>query len=120
MSMDDLAFHPVIVVQDRYGGSYSKGRWLAVARADAPMPSQALSRIAWVMDDGPGGDDLSCAIFWTEPPPWIAAAATPDQAVAELYASGGADDGGWTLRYLDDYRRFGEEWGHSQERSVVS
>lgn len=76
--------YPVAVVQDRYQGTYSNGEWLAICRAG--RNEDGMSRISWLLEFGPSGDDIEAADFWASPPPWIAVGPTPDQAVANLIA----------------------------------
>jgi hypothetical protein len=68
-----LMLYPVAIYEDRYGGCYSKGKWLAVAEADI---HNLLN-----MQGGPYGNDTDCADFWGNPPQWIAVGATPEEAL---------------------------------------
>jgi predicted transcriptional regulator len=74
--------YPIIVLQDRYGGTYSGGAWLAVSVAD--RLENGLYRVIRCLEGGPSGDDLEAQDFWGSPPEWIEAADTPDHAVARL------------------------------------
>lgn len=76
---------PVAVIEDRYGGVYSGGAWLAIAEATIHLGLQ--TRVGWCLDDGPHGDDGDAMEFWAEPPPWIAVGATPDEARNALYSA---------------------------------
>lgn len=69
------------VIEDRYDGAYSTGRWLAVAGETEQIIRQ---RLAWVVAHGPGGDDREAAEFWVDPPKWIAAADTAETAIERL------------------------------------
>jgi hypothetical protein len=80
MSEPDL--YPVAVVEDRYGGTYSGGRWLAIAQAD--RLENGAYRIVRCLEDGPHGDDGDAMAFWSDPPGWIACGDTPDEAVRKL------------------------------------
>ncbi|ARQ01444.1 hypothetical protein [Pseudorhodoplanes sinuspersici] len=73
---------PIVVIEDRYGGAYSRGIWFAVARADVIIEGQ--SRGAWCLDHGPNGGDIEANIFWHEPPMWVASGASPDAALLAL------------------------------------
>ena len=73
---------PIAVIEDRYGGIYSGEPWLAIGRAD--YPDNGGYRIIHCLQGGPHGDDVEAAEFWASPPGWIAAGATPDQAVQNL------------------------------------
>ena len=94
MSSDHLSLAPIVVVEDRYGGGYSGGRWLAVATADVEI--EGLPRSTWVAGDGPGDGNISCALFWMEPPAWIAVGQTPDAAIDALASQADAKDNKWT------------------------
>jgi hypothetical protein len=74
--------YPVIVVQDRYSGVYSGGRWLAIANG-----RDAGNRMADVWCGAHGGD-TEAAEFGADIPSlhWIAVGETPDEAVAALVA----------------------------------
>jgi hypothetical protein len=76
--------YPIAVVEDRYSGTYSGGRWLAIAGADAF--ENGLTRVAFCVEDGPGpsGQDGDARDFWSEPPHWIAAGDTADAAIENL------------------------------------
>ncbi len=74
--------YPIAIVEDRYSGVYSEGTWLAVARANQPHGGQ--SRINFVLCNGPHGDDGEAAEFWADPPPWIAAGNSPQEALDHL------------------------------------
>jgi len=76
--------YPVAVIEDRYSGTYSGGRWLAIAGADAF--ENGLTRIARCVESGPGpsGDDGEAMDFWNEAPDWIAVGDTADAAIDNL------------------------------------
>lgn len=76
--------HPIVVLEDRYGGTYSGGRWLAIAAADAF--ENGLTRAAFCVEDtpGPSGQDGDARDFWSEPPWWIAPGDTADAAIDNL------------------------------------
>jgi hypothetical protein len=80
MSRRDL--YPVAVVEDRYGGAYSKGKWLAIAESN--KLENGAYRIVRCLEDGPHGDDTEAAMFWSDPPGWIASGSTPDEAIKNL------------------------------------
>lgn len=73
---------PIVVVQDRYGGAYSRGKWLAISEAD--RLENGAYRIIRCLENGPHGDDSDAAEFWANPPTWIAVGQTPDEAVHKL------------------------------------
>lgn len=76
------SFYPVVVIQDRYQGTYSNGGWIAIRNADELIDERP--RSVWLVEDGPGGNDVIAAMFWNSPPKWLAVGATPDAAVAAL------------------------------------
>jgi hypothetical protein len=82
MSVDHKAW-PIAIVEDRYGGCYAGGPWLALACADGDHDLYR-DRITAVLCAGPYGDDTDAMLFWQEPPDWIAVGATPDQALVAL------------------------------------
>jgi hypothetical protein len=74
----------VRVYQDRYGGSYSGGVWIAV---DMERKTTDAARI----EEGILGGDLEVMAFWREfaNSQWLAVGATPNKAVATLEAKTG-------------------------------
>jgi hypothetical protein len=74
--------YPIAVVEDRYGGVYSGGACLAVARSN--QLENGAYRIVRSLEDGPHGDDGDAALVWSDPPDWIAAGHTPDEAIRSL------------------------------------
>jgi hypothetical protein len=88
---DDKNLFPIVILQDRYGGSYSKGAWLAIACADEPeltTPAGILNRAEFCLSAGPFDGDIEAREFWDKPPPWIAVGNTPDGALANLKRRG--------------------------------
>lgn len=73
---------PIAVVQDRYGGCYSGGAWLAISVAD--RLENGAYRVVRCLEGGPSDGDVEAREFWTDPPSWIAAGTTPDEAVKAL------------------------------------
>jgi hypothetical protein len=76
------SFYPIMLLQDRYGGGYSRGQWIAIR--DANKLVGLVSRATWTVEHGPSGDDINAASFWSEPPDWIAVGASPDEAIKAL------------------------------------
>ena len=76
--------YPVVIVQDRYGGVYSGGEWLAVQ--NGRKLENGAYRIIRVLDGAPFDDDVEAHEFWSDPPAWIAAGKSPNEAVAALEA----------------------------------
>jgi hypothetical protein len=89
-SEDQRDYWPVVILQDRYGGTYSRGKWLALASADGL--ENGAYRIVRCLEAGPFGDDTEAIAFWAEPPHWIAVGDTPDQALHALYARKSSGD----------------------------
>ena len=81
-SLVSPSHYPVVVVQDRYGGVYSGGAWLAIG--SAPDDLDGMPRLEWVLQIGPQAGDVEAASFWAEPPNWIAVGEDPNEAVAKL------------------------------------
>jgi hypothetical protein len=75
---------PVAILADRYQGTYSGGEWLAVANADILIGDEL--RVAWLLSNGPGDDDLRASDFWFEAKAfdWIAVGDTPEAALRAL------------------------------------
>ena len=82
---DDMRTYPIAVIEDRYGGTYSGGKWIAVADFYASCGDALRSRLGVVVD-GAHGDDLTAAEFGGEKPEWCAVGNTPDEAIANLRA----------------------------------
>lgn len=80
--------YPIIVMQDRYSGVYSGGRWLAIACATAAVDDGG-TRVEFCLNapDGPSGSDVEAAGFWVNAPEWIAVGGTPDEALEKLRKS---------------------------------
>lgn len=81
--------YPIAIVNDRYGGVYSGGKWLAIAGIDNPrLGGSVLKMLA--RDGGgtpnPWGGDEQAGFFWRDPPAWIAVGDTPEKALAPLKA----------------------------------
>lgn len=86
-----MSTFPIAIIEDRYGGTYSHGPWLAVACADTPIDgSRSESRAQFILNEGPNGGDTDAMTFWFAPPDWIAVGHTPDEARAFLVARSGA------------------------------
>lgn len=77
--------YPIAIVQDRYTGVCSGGRWLAIASA-TDLLGDGMTRVDFCLgsDDGPSGSDLDAGLFWIDPPSWIAVGSSPDEALAKL------------------------------------
>ena len=80
--MSDLEMYPIAVVQDRYGGCYSKGEWLVISKTT--HLENGAYRIIRCLDGDPHGEDFDAQLFWRDPPEWIAAGKTPEEAIANL------------------------------------
>jgi hypothetical protein len=80
---------PITLIEDRYGGVYSGGKWLAIACAD--RLENGAYRIVRCLEEGPHGDDTDAVVFWADPPLWIASGETPDEAIHNLRKKKTAD-----------------------------
>ncbi len=81
--------YPIAIVQDRYTGVYSKGRWVAIAAADDPNKGGDL--VCGLGNHklvSPWGNDVECMEFWDDPPDFVAVGDTPDSALSALKAKG--------------------------------
>lgn len=92
------SLYPIAIIQDRYGGAYSGGAWLAIGASDEIMPplfgDMAITRLAAISDGrGPSGNDTEARAFWANEPAWIAAAVSPELALAALLAKQEAPHG---------------------------
>lgn len=89
--------YPIMLIEDRYGGTYCGGYWIAIAEADKAcgLVQDALtSRSGYIVShSGANGDDVSAMAFWANPPSWVAVGQTPDDAIANLRA--GVPPRGW-------------------------
>ena len=81
-----MSLWPIAIIEDRYMGTYSGGKWIAIAnwRED--------SRLELIEDEGNGGD-CEARDFWYEPPSWAAVGDTPDAALAKLKSTNKSGDG---------------------------
>ena len=78
--------YPVAVFQDRYGGAYCGGAWIAIAEASEPYDQEnTRAQFCLVGGAGPFGDDVTAAMFWSSPPEWIAVGPTPEAALEALH-----------------------------------
>ena len=98
-STDTVDDWPIALVQDRYGGGYSGGAWLAISAAD--RLENGAYRIVRCLEAGPSDSDIEARAFWADPPSWIAAGASPDEAIQALRARKSGDD----ERYLAELDR---------------
>lgn len=79
---DSLSLYPIVILEDRYTGTYGGGAWIAIANADRKV--KGTNRIVHCMMDGPSAGDPQAIAFWANPPDWIAVGSTPDEAKAAL------------------------------------
>jgi hypothetical protein len=82
--------YPLAVIEDRYGGSYAGGDWIAIACANEPELGGKIIALLNAEDgvEGPWSDDVSAMCFWKEPPEFVAVGQTPDSAIAALLKKG--------------------------------
>ena len=64
--------YPVTIVTDRYGGTYSKGRWLAFNLPPNELPPEI------------DADDVTCYKFWKNTDILVGRGSTPDEALKDL------------------------------------
>jgi hypothetical protein len=76
--------YPIAIVQDRYTGVYSGGRWLAIACATDILNDRSRVDFCLDSDKGPSGSDVEAGTFWLDPPSWVAVGNTPEEALANL------------------------------------
>lgn len=80
--------YPIAIFEDRYGGAYSGGRWIAIADSDEPFEEEYWSESCRSElsshSEGPWADDVTAMEFWNDPPHWIAVGETPDSALSNL------------------------------------
>lgn len=76
--------YPVVIIEDRYGGGYSGGKWLAIDAAEAM--ENGSYRIIRIIEGGPHGSDTEAMMFWKAPPDWITVGDFPNDALAALAA----------------------------------
>ena len=71
----DYVMEDVHIVEDRYTGVYSGGKWNAVRGWEANRQA---------VEDGPDSGDPCAMDFWENPPKWIASGKTPTEAYDAL------------------------------------
>jgi hypothetical protein len=77
--------YPIAVFEDRYGGGYSGGAWIAIAEASEPFDEEnTRAQFCLIGDAGPFGGDVAAGVFWNNPPEWIAVGPTPAVAIEAL------------------------------------
>lgn len=72
------SIYPIVIMEDRYTGAYSGGRWIAIAKADELTGK--VTRLALCFKDGPSGGDPIALRFWDDAPGWLAVGNTPNEA----------------------------------------
>lgn len=75
-----IELYPTVITEDRYGGGYSGGNWIAIAEAEP-----ARLALVWA---GVHGEDIPAARFWEvyADERWIAVGESPDKALENLIA----------------------------------
>ena len=75
----DLRAWPILLLEDRYMGTYSGGKWIAIANGDQD------GRFAMVLR-GAHDSDPDCVDFWADHWDlwWLAVGATPNEAMGNL------------------------------------
>lgn len=64
--------YPVTILTDRYGGTYSGGRWLAFDLSPEEIPFEV------------DADDVTCYKFWKSTDILVGLGSTPDEALKDL------------------------------------
>lgn len=77
MTKEDIKFwfrtyHPTTIVNDKYGGTYSDGEWLAFPLEHYDVPRGVDAR------------DIDCMIFWEEYTEPYGTGDTPESALKDL------------------------------------
>lgn len=79
--------YPIAIVQDRYGGAYSSGEWIAIAQVQNPETGGTVLRLLHLEPDrepSPWGGDVDALNYWGNPPKWVGVGQTPEEALAAL------------------------------------
>lgn len=73
---------PIALIEDRYSGVYSGGKWIAVEQANQLLDGiHTRAQFCLVAETGPSGDDTGAAVFWSDTPNWVAVGPTPSDAL---------------------------------------
>lgn len=73
MMIYEELIYPLVLVDDRYSGAYSKGEWLAFNVLPENIPYEIFD------------DDITCCAFWSRnEDAAIGKGATPEEAIADL------------------------------------
>ncbi len=86
MSISD-ELYPIAIIEDRYNGVYSKGKWVAIASSRFQMVAFVENCTNFEYLDNYGfGDDCEADKFWDthKDELWIAVGDTPDEALKNL------------------------------------
>jgi hypothetical protein len=65
--------YPITICQDRYGGCYSDGQWLAFNLYPDEVPNEIYS------------DDITCCSFWVNCELVVGKGNSPEEALNDLY-----------------------------------
>jgi hypothetical protein len=90
---DELLTHPIIIVEDRYGGVYSDGKWIAVAKGTESCRDERWQDNVDAIFEDALADDVTASNFWCEVREnpdkffWIVVGNTPDNARQNLLNS---------------------------------
>jgi hypothetical protein len=88
LDLDKHPIYPLTIIQDRYNGIYSGGKFTAWNLYPNELPDEVFS------------DDVTCRCFWADQEITIGRGNTPDEALAMLAVS------------LEREKRF---WGKNEE-----
>ena len=76
--------YPIMILEDRYNGVYSKGEWIAIARWDIPAVKTMQQTRFEKVNECANGNDIESSIFWSDPPEWVAVGDRPHHALFNL------------------------------------
>jgi hypothetical protein len=85
----DIQNYPVVIIEDRYGGCYSHGKWIAIAQAfDCATSLDESTCYFDIVRENALADDVTTSNWWydtlQQDPDWLAVGNTPDEALANL------------------------------------
>lgn len=75
LDLDKHPIYPLTIIQDRYNGIYSGGKFTAWNLYPDELPEEAF------------GDDVTCRCFWADQEIMVGRGDTPDEALAMLAVS---------------------------------
>ena len=94
-----MMIYPIMLIEDRYNGAYSGGKWLAAANANGgvfkpnwDIDREYKHRADFLVEGPPSGGDSDAIEFWDHIYPkhkyatlqWLAVGDRPDEAIENL------------------------------------